>query len=127
MLGDLIYEAKGKIIYTKVISTKPITFEGSYVADGKLRGNISIKEHCTFISEWRSNNIVYGEGKHVIITPDGTVTWVGRGFGKKVDDKQIWRGSGIFSSSIESFNDMIGVVEAEIDGDMLEIKVWEWL
>ncbi len=126
MLADLIYEAKGRITYTKVIELAPITFEGSYIAEGKLRGDASIKEYCTFTSIQKGSDIVYGEGKHVIMTDNGTITWTGRGFGKRVSNRQIWRGSGIFSSDIKSFNDIVGVVEAEIVDDKLEIKVWEW-
>lgn len=126
MLGELIYEARGKITYTKLIELDPIIFEGSYIAHGRLRNDTGIKEHCTFTSIQKSNDIVYGEGKHLLIVNNDTIRWIGRGFGKRVDNKQVWRGAGIFESTIESFNDIVGVVEAEIVDEQLQIKVWEW-
>ncbi|GIU71023.1 MAG: hypothetical protein KatS3mg003_0502 [Candidatus Nitrosocaldaceae archaeon] len=127
MLGDIIYEARGYIKYVRVIELDPLTLEGSYIAEGKLRNGINIKEYCTYTSVKKDKDTVYGEGKHAIITDDNNIlTWIGRGFGRKIDNKQIWRGSGIFTSNIEEFNDIVGIVEAEILDDRLEIKVWEW-
>ena len=127
MIGDIIYEAEGKIISKRIVSLDPITYEGNYVADGMLRNGMAIKEHCTYISIRKSKDKVYGEGKHVLITSDNhAITWIGRGFGLTLKDKQIWRGSGIFSSELKEFDDIIGMVEAEIINDKIRIKVWEW-
>lgn len=127
MLGELIYEARGEVTNIRVIKLKPVKFEGTYIAEGTMN-DIKIKEYCTFISTRKSKSKVYGEGKHTIITENNdTVVWIGRGFGKNVGNKQIWRGSGIFTSEdIERYNNIIGIVEAEIIDNKLEIKVWEW-
>jgi len=126
MLGDLIYEAEGVIEYIRVIELEPLKLEGSYIANGRLRNDNIIKEYCTFTSTYKDNYISYGEGKHLIISNNDNIRWYGRGFGRYINNKQIWRGSGIFNSTIEEFNNIVGVVEAEINGKDIKIKVLEW-
>ncbi len=128
MLADLIYTAKGKITYTRVIELEPIRLEGSYTASGKLRNGMEVNEYCTYQSMIKYDNINYGEGKHLLITSNnGIIRWVGRGFGRYINNKHVWRGSGIFESrDLAEFNAIVGVVEAEIVDGNIEISVWEW-
>ncbi len=126
MLGELIYEAEGAVEYIKVVELEPLKLEGSYTANGRLRNDNIIKEYCTFISIQRDNHTLYGEGRHLIISNNDNIRWYGRGFGKYINKRQIWRGSGIFNSTLEEFNNIIGVVEAEIIDKKIAIKAWEW-
>ena len=74
MLGDLIYEHKGKATGQRVRDVSP---GHSFSATGTLKVRITVSEMGTYWSEARSPGILYGEGQGIIMTIDGTevATW----------------------------------------------------
>ena len=56
MLGDLFYQAKGRITSKRVIDLEGPKIESSYFLEGKMRGKIEVVEIGTFIKysylEW---------------------------------------------------------------------------
>ena len=81
MLGDLIYEHKGKATGQRVLDVSPPRVETSFSATGTLKVGITVSEMGTYWSEARSPGILYGEGQGIIMTIDGTeiATWKGSG------------------------------------------------
>lgn len=76
MLGDQIYEARGKITGIRVIEIEGpngVKAETSYTMQGKLKG-IEITETGTFTAVMRSENKQYGEDKTVVMAQDGSST-----------------------------------------------------
>ena len=71
MLGDLIYEHKGKATGQRVLDVSPPRVETSFSATGTLKGGITVSEMGTYWSEARSPGILYGEGQGIIMTNDG--------------------------------------------------------
>jgi len=84
MLGELIYEQKGKVTGQRVLDVSPPRVETSFSATGTLKGGITVSEMVTYWSEARSPGILYGEGQGIIMTNDGTevATWKGSGIGR---------------------------------------------
>ena len=72
MLGDLIYEHKGKTTGQRVLDVSPPRVETSFSATGTLKVGITVSEMGTYWSEARSPGILYGEGQGIIMTNDGT-------------------------------------------------------
>ena len=84
MLGDLIYEHKGKATGQRVLDVSPPRVETSFSATGTLKVGITVSEMGTYWSEAISPGILYGEGQGIIMTNDGTevATWKGSGKGR---------------------------------------------
>ncbi|MGC1133618.1 MAG: hypothetical protein WA941_12410, partial [Nitrososphaeraceae archaeon] len=74
MMGEIIFESKGKIIGQRVVSVEneipklEITATGS----GRVRGNIEVNETWTYWTIRRPDGSFYGEGQGVIMTKDGS-------------------------------------------------------
>jgi hypothetical protein len=138
LLGDLFYEAKGKIIGQRVLDVNngpKIETSVSYI--GMMKGTVNVTHLATFRSIPKSDGLLYAEGEGIITTADGSnemVTETGRGIGQFTNEgkKLIFRGSFIFNTSSSTgklafLNKTIGVLEYEADeaGDSY-LKVWEW-
>lgn len=131
MLGDQIYEGKGKVSGTRVLDVNVPKVENNYTVQSKLKG-IEVIETGTFTSTMRSDGAQYGEDKAIIMTHDGSVaTMTAQGIGRAMGPEKIsFRGLAIMgpvnSGKLAAFNNLCIVFEAELEGDNLSIKGWEW-
>jgi hypothetical protein len=134
MLGDLIYEHKGKVTGQRVLDVSPPRVETSFSDIGTLKGGITVSEIGTYWSEARSPGILYGEAQGIIMTNDGTevATWKGGGIGRmsgavKVSIRGAIYWSTTSTGKLASLNNLVGVFEFEIDeAGNTSAKVWEW-
>lgn len=96
MLGDQIYEGKGKITGTRVLDVDGPKIENSYMVQSKLKG-IEVTETGTFTATMRSDGVQYGEDKALIMAQDGSGgTMMAHGIGRQVGaDKISFRGLAI--------------------------------
>lgn len=82
MLGDQIYEGRGKITSIRVLEIEGADgtkTETSYTMQSKLKG-IDVTETGTVISVKRSENKQYGQCKAIFTTQDGsTATMASQG------------------------------------------------
>jgi hypothetical protein len=140
-LGDLFYEAKGKITGQRVLDTEPPKIETTVSYDGTMKrgGNrVDVGHIATFSSSMRAgkDEAFFSEGKGVITAKDGSgemATELGRGITRFVEGgkKIVGRGLFIFSTrstgNLSFLNNLTGVLEYEADetGNST-LKVWEW-
>ena len=140
-IGDLFYEAKGKITGQRVLDTEPPKIETTISYDGTMKGGgnrVNVGHIATFSSRMRSggDEAFYSEGKGVITAKDGSgemATELGRGITRfvKGGKKVVGRGLFIFSSAktgnLGFLNNLTGVLEYEADDTgNSTLKVWEW-
>ena len=132
MLGDLIYEHKGKITSQRVLDVEGAKMETSFSGSANYRGT-ECTEIGTYSTIYRPEGVLYGEGQGVITTKDGEIaTWTGSGIGKFTGQGKIrFTGSLFYSTSsagkLSFFNNLVGVFEYEIDeSGNTSAKVWEW-
>jgi len=132
MLGEQIYEARGKRTGRRVLSVDggfkvEVSFEGA----GKLVG-VEVNEIGTYWSESRPDGSLYGEGQGVVLAQDGTAaTWKGAGVGKFVGGGAVsYRGAVYYSSAAPKFarlNTVVQAFEFEVDAEgNTHTKGWEW-
>ncbi len=134
MLGDLIYEHKGKVTGQRVLDVSPPRVETSFSDIGTLKGGITVSEMGTYWSEARSPGILYGEVIGITMTNDGTeiATWKGAGIGRMSGAGKVsFRGAIYWSTTsngkLAPLNNVVGVFEYEIDeAGNTSSKVWEW-
>lgn len=133
MLGDLFYEAKGKITSKRVLDLEGPKIESSYFLEGKMR-EIEVVEIGTFTSIPISDGLFFIEGKD-IVTVKGSdnemATVKAQGISKLKDSSKVVSGSNFYRSSntgkLSFLNNLIGVHEATVDNDgNILYKVWEW-
>ncbi len=133
MLGDLFYEAKGRITSKRVLDLEGPKVESSYSLEGKII-EIEVVEIGTFTSIPTSNCAYFVEGKD-IVTVKGSVdemaTVRAQGISKLRDSSKVVSGSNFYRSSntgkLSFLNNLIGVHEALVDKDgNIIYKVWEW-
>lgn len=132
MLGDLFYEAKGRITSKRVIDLNGPKIEGSYFVEGKMR-EIEVEEIGTFTTIPTSENVFYVEGKDIVtIKRSGIIATVEvRGISKHRNLSKVIVGSNFYRSSktdkLSFLNNLVGIHEAFIDNnDNISYKVWEW-
>lgn len=135
MLGDQIYEGRGKLTGVRVLEIEEgpngVKTETSYMLQSKVKG-IDVIENGTFTSVMRSENKQYGEDKAVVMAQDGsTATMAAWGIGQATGPEKIsFRGFTIAGPSntgkLAALNNVLFAFEAEIDGDNLSVKGWEW-
>ena len=134
MLGELIYEQKGKVTGQRVVDVSPPRVETSFSATGTLKGGITVSEMGTYWSEARSPGILYGEVIGTTMTNDGTeiATWKGAGIGRMSGAGKVSFRGAIYFSTISTgklayLNNVVGVFEYEVDeAGNTSAKVWEW-
>jgi hypothetical protein len=72
MLGELIYEHKGKITSQRVLDAEGAKMKTSFAGSAKYRGTDGT-EIGTFSSILRPEGVLYGEGQGVITSKDGEI------------------------------------------------------
>jgi hypothetical protein len=139
MLGDIIYEQKGKISGFRVLDTEGPTIETTITGTGIING-IEVTDIVTYWSKPSSissssqndEKVFYAEGQGVISTKDGEMaTWKGYGIGRYNGHNRTDRGSVFFKTSANGklafLNNKIGVFEYEADENgNTNGKIWEW-
>ena len=133
MLGDLFYEATGRITSKRVLELEPVKIESSYYVEGKMRG-IEVFEIGTFTSTATSvNGVFFIEGKDIVYVKesDEMATVKAQGISKIRNSSKVICGSNFYNSSntgkLSFLNNLAGVHEAYVDTDgNLIYKVWEW-
>ena len=146
MLGDLIYEQKGRVIGQRVLGSATEKGEGEVVsvlpkiettfsAEAKLKGTIDITDTGTYWSIIMPGGILRGEGQGVYITKDGsgeTATWTGQGIGHLMQGGRVsYRGALFFRANstgkLSFLNSIVTVFEYEVDeSGNTTGKMWEW-
>jgi hypothetical protein len=137
MLGDLIYEAEGKLMNMRVISVEEgrPKIEVTISQDGLLRG-VEVTSIVTYSSIPREQGgAIYAEGKGVFMTKEGsggeTATWTGQGIAHYSGQTRRDVGS-IFcrtssNGKLAFLNNMVGVFEYEAnESGASRGKIWEW-
>ena len=82
MLGDLIYEAKGKIVGQRILAVAPqAKIENTILLDGIIHGIVNIIDTGTFVSTAIDDTVYYSQGQGVITTKDRreVATWTAQG------------------------------------------------
>lgn len=132
MLGDLIYEAIGKVVGKRVLDTEGPTIEGTYQTQGRLKG-IDVTEMGTFSSTMREGGALYGEDKAVVMTRDGDMASANpKGIGRFTGPGAIsYRGCALYNANatgkLSFLSNAVLVFDVEIDAsDNMTIKAWEW-
>jgi hypothetical protein len=134
MLGDLFYEAKGRVTSKRVLNLERVEIESSYFLEGKMRG-IEVVEIGTFTSiSTGTNGIFFVQGKDIVTvkgSEDEMATVKAQGISKIRDSSKVICGSNFYSSSttgrLSFLNNLVGVHEALVDNDgNINYKVWEW-
>jgi hypothetical protein len=133
MLGDLIYELKGRITGQRVFDAEGPKIEVSFSPSWVLKGGIEVIENATYWNVARSPGKLYGEGQGVLMTKDGSDhgTWKGNGIGTMGGNgKTSFRGAIYFGNTpagkLEFLNNVVGVYEYETDENgNTSAKVWQ--
>ena len=137
MLGDLIYEAKGKVTAIRVLDIEcaiPKTAI-TITQNGTLKGGIEATNTVTYWNIPRPGGAYYAECKGVFMTkddPSEMATWTGEGIAhysgqKRRDVGSIFcRTSSTTDNKLAFLNNIVGVFEYEADemGNS-EGKIWE--
>ena len=133
MLGDLFYEAKGRITSKRVLDLKGPKIESSYFLEGKMRGEIEVVEIGTFTSTPTSEDAYFVQGKDIVTIKrsDEMATVKVQGISKLRDSSKVICGSNFYSSSttgkLSFLNNLVGIHEAKVDNDgNIIYRVWEW-
>ena len=133
MLGDLFYEAKGKITSKRVLDLELVEIESSYFVKGKMR-EIEVVEIGTFTTiSTTTSGVFFVQGKDIVTVKgsDEMATVKAQGISKLRDSSKVICGSNFYSSSttgkLSFLNNLVGVHEALVDNDgNISYKVWEW-
>jgi hypothetical protein len=138
-LGDLFYEARGKITSQRVLDIEGPKIETTLLYDGTMKSggsSIEVVHIATFTSRMR-DGAFFSEGTGVITAKHGSgemATELGRGITRFVEGgkKVVGRGLFIFNTRSKTgnlgfLNNLTGVLENEADeaGNSM-LKVWEW-
>jgi 5-keto 4-deoxyuronate isomerase len=133
MLGDLFYEAKGRITSKRVLDLEGPKIESSYFLEGKMR-EIEVLEIGTFTSVPISDGVFFIEGKDIVTvkgSDEEMATVKAQGISKLKGSSKVVSGSNFYRSSktgkLAFLNNLVGVHEAAVDNDgNILYKVWEW-
>ena len=131
MLGNQIYEGKGKVTSERVLGLDPVKIESSYKVESKLKG-IEVTEMGTYTSTMRPDGSMLGEDKSITMAKDGgVITATAQGIGRFTGPEKIsFRGLATMgpsgTGSLAAVNSLLIAFEVEIDGDNIFLKGWEW-
>ncbi len=119
MLGDLFYEAKGRIRSKRVLDLEGPKTESSYFL-GKMRGKIEVVEIGTFIKTHISNGFFFVEGKDIVTVKGShdemaTVKLIRSSSSKVISGSNFYRSSN--NGKLSFLNNLVGVHEASVDKD----------
>jgi hypothetical protein len=136
MLGELLFESKGKITGQRVLSVKNgiPKLEISITGTGIFTGSLEVTTSWTYWTIQRPDGTSYSEGQGIIMTKDGNevATATGRGEGKMTDSGKMRYVSALFyetysKNKLSFLNHLIGVNEYEVDvSGNYEHRLWEW-
>jgi hypothetical protein len=136
MLGELIFESKGKITDQRVLSVENgiPKLEISISGTGKFNRNIEVTESWTYCAIQRLDGTSHGQGHGVITTVDGGEVATARAFGegKMTESGKMRYKSALFYESnsknkLAFLNRLLGVNEYEVDKlGNYEHRLWEW-
>lgn len=130
MLGDLVFEEKGKVTGRRVLdaSTMEVSFQTQITVKGVSGTNMG-----TYTTTMLPDGAMYGQGQGVVMSKDGQViTWKGNGVGRFTAQGKIRYTGALYTNtqsrgSLASLNNSVVVYEHE--GDMegnVATKGWEW-
>jgi hypothetical protein len=139
VLGDLIYEASGKIVGQRVVDTESSNsdlgkIEVSYSGRGYIKGIGNISETWTFENTHLPNSVSQGVGHGIIIPNNGNgvaeATELGRGFLVE-PGKIVYPGARFFSADpsgkLAFLIELVGVTEWTVDSSgNYNHKMWQW-
>jgi hypothetical protein len=136
MLGQLLYESKGKITDKRLLSVENgiPKFEISIAGTGLFTGSLEVKTTWTYWTIQRLDGTSYSQGQGVIMTRNGRemATATGRAEGKMVElGKTRYVGAIFYETHSEDklafLNHLMGVNEYEVDAlGNYEHRLWEW-
>jgi hypothetical protein len=136
MLGELLFESKGKITGKRVLSVENgiPKLEISITGTGIFTGSLEVTTTWTYWVIQRPDGTSYSEGQGVIMTKDGgeVATATGRGEGKMTESGKMRYVSALFyetnsKDKLAFLNHLLGVNEYEVDASgSYEHKLWEW-
>lgn len=134
MLGNLIYEGKGKITSKRVLNVNQPEIEYSNTGNGKFNENIEVTEMWTTCSIPLSDNKIYGYGPGVYTTKEGNEQITAKVYGVgTISAGKIRYVSSIYfiglpaGKKLSFLSNLVGVNEYEQDdsGNYIH-KIWEW-
>ena len=131
MLGELIYEAMGKMTGTRVLDEDG-TVENTLQEQGTIFG-IECSATLTMVGTPRPDGIVYSEGYGLMLTKDGdaaTFTSSAINIPKGPMPVSSVRGATFFrtqSPKLSRLNSVVCIYEVEVNEDgSYNVKDWEW-
>lgn len=131
MLGDLIFEATGKVIGTRVLDGNG-TMETTLQEQGLLFGS-DCTVTITVVNKPGPDGVMYSEGYGVLLTKDGdtaTCTLSGITISKELTSLSSIRGAAFCrtqSQKLARLNSIVCIYEAETNDDVnYSLKSWEW-
>lgn len=133
MLGDLIYEGKGRITESRILpDTEENKMEHTLIEEGRFE-DINVNVISTFWTIPAGKNTVYGEAQAIITTKDNgeTATYRAYGIGHSSEfGRTSFRATFFYKTSttgrLSFLNNLIGVLEAEVEENTHSNKIWEW-
>jgi len=134
MLGEILYEEKGKTIGVRVLSSEggESTVEVTLQTQGSIQG-MEETSLWTYWSKTRSDGSLYGEGRGFMTIKDGdVVNLIGNGAAKSrgSDGSVHYRGAIYFqttSQKLSRLNGCTGIHEYDVDAEgNAVVRVWEW-
>jgi hypothetical protein len=136
VLGQLLYESKGKIIGQRVLCVENgiPKQEVSISGTGTFTGSLEVTTPWTYSAIQRPDGTSYSQGQGVIMTKDGreVATATGRGEGRMIDSEKMRYIGALFYEThskdrLAFLNHLIGVNEYEVDAaGNYEHKLWAW-
>lgn len=131
MLGELIYEGKGKTLGLRVLDDNGTT-EMTIIENGVIFGT-ECAITITFVSKNRPDGTQYSDGHGIMSTKKGdtaTLTLSIITIPKGLSPSSDARGAAFFntqSPNLMHLNNIVCIFEAEIKEDMsFTVKAWEW-
>ena len=134
MLGDLIYEAKGRVVGQRILEVEPrIKVENTILLDGLINGTVNITDIGTFINTIIDNTVYYSQGHGFMTTQDGRemAKWTAQGI-RELIVKENGKSLSAFYLTVSKrklafLNNSMTVFESEVDRTgNISNKEWEW-
>lgn len=131
---NVLYESKeGKLIYKRVLNvTGNPQIEESVIAHGTLTGIGNVTDIQTWLDTYRTSNVIYGEGKGIMISADGQMApWIGYGIGQIQNNGTIlFKDIIIFSNNatgnMKFLDNVIGLYTAKVEGNNQTTKILKY-
>jgi hypothetical protein len=136
MLGQLLFESRGRITGQRVLSVENgiPKFEISITGTGIFTGSLEVATTWTYWAIQRSDGTYYSQGQGIIMTREGreVATAIGRAEGKMVESGGMRFVGAIFydtqsKNKLAFLNHLVGVNEYEVDASgNYEHRLWQW-